>query len=271
MVFNVVWLVWNAAEGVPYSCAGLFLVVALGWGFCETATVFAQPAYKGMSYTSFGSDVLSGAPSDQSLYDLSVVGANTVALNVWWFQQTPSSTTIAEDDSRYSSTMSSIQHAIDTIHSLGMNVLLKPMVDVDDGTWRAQITPTNVNDWFASYTNFIDTFANLAQSNQNKGVTMLSVGCELNSMEQYTPAVGQCHRRRPFPLHRPTNLCRQLQCHLGRQHEQRRRIHDGPLVEQARRRRDRRLLPADEYQQSHGNPASIRLERHRQQHPNLAN
>ena len=139
-----------------------------------------------MSYTSFGSNVLSGAPSDQSLYDLSVLGTNTVALNVWWFQQTPSSTTIAEDDTRYSSTMSSIQHAIDTIHSLGMNVLLKPMVDVDDGTWRAQITPSNVNAWFASYTNFIDTFADLAQANKNNGVTMLSVGCELNSMEQYT-------------------------------------------------------------------------------------
>jgi hypothetical protein len=82
--------------------------------------------------------------------------------------------------------MSSIQHAINTIHSLGMNVLLKPMVDVDDGTWRAQITPTDVNAWFSSYTNFIDTFANLAQQNKNNGVTMLSVGCELNSMEQYT-------------------------------------------------------------------------------------
>ncbi len=35
-----------------------------------------MPAYKGMSYTSFGADVLSGAPSDQSLYDMSVIGAN---------------------------------------------------------------------------------------------------------------------------------------------------------------------------------------------------
>ncbi len=50
----------------------------------------------------------------------------------------------------------------------------------------AQITPTSVNDWFTSYTSFIDTFADLAQQNKSKGVTMLSVGCELNSMEQYT-------------------------------------------------------------------------------------
>src|SRR5262249_53620132 len=137
----------------------VFCLVLLA--FCCTA--LADPAFQGMSYTSFGANVLSGAPSDQSLYDMSVVGTNTVALNVWWFQQTPSSTTIGEDDSRYSSTMASIQHAINTIHSLGMNVLLKPMVDVDDGTWRAQITPSNVNAWFASYTNFLDNFADLAQ------------------------------------------------------------------------------------------------------------
>jgi hypothetical protein len=167
---------------------GLLSTFLFGCAFFCGNHASAQPAYKGMSYTSFGADVLSGAPSDQSLYDLSQLGTNTVALNVWWFQQTPSSTTIAEDDSRYSSTMSSVQHAIDTIHGLGMNVLLKPMVDVADSsnTWRAQITPSNVNDWFTSYTNFIDTFADLAQTNKSKGVTMLSVGCELNSMEQYT-------------------------------------------------------------------------------------
>src|SRR5262249_36929525 len=112
---------------------------------------------------------------------------NTVALNFWWFQETPSSTTIAEDDTRYSSTMSSIQHAVDTIHSLGMNVLLKPMLDVDTGLWRAQITPSNVNDWFASYTSYMNTFADFAEQNRSKGVTMLSIGCEMNSMEQYTP------------------------------------------------------------------------------------
>ena len=156
--------------------------------FCAGLTGEAQadPTYKGMSYTSFGPDVLSSTASDQSLYDLSVVGANTVALNVWWFQQTPTSTTIAEDDTRYSSTMSSIQHAVDTIHSLGMNVLLKPMLDVDDGTWRAQITPSNVNAWFSSYTSFMNTFADFAEQNRSKGVTMMSVGCEMNSMEQYT-------------------------------------------------------------------------------------
>jgi hypothetical protein len=83
--------------------------------------------------------------------------------------------------------MASVQHAINEIHSLGMNVVLKPMVDVNDGTWRGFINPasSDVNSWFSNYQSFIDGYAQLAQQNVNNGVTMLSVGCELNGMEQY--------------------------------------------------------------------------------------
>jgi len=84
------------------------------------------------------------------------------------------------DFSRYSSTVSSIEHAIDTIHGLGMKVLLKPMLDVGDGTWRAYINPSDRDLWFANYTNFLGTFADIAEA---KGVELYSIGCELNNME----------------------------------------------------------------------------------------
>ena len=48
-----------------------------------------------------------------------------------------SANSMAEDFSRYSSTMSSVAHAIDTIHGLGMKVLLKPMLDVSDARHMA--------------------------------------------------------------------------------------------------------------------------------------
>ncbi len=147
------------------------------------SSAHAVPAYKGMSYTSFGSDVLSGSASDQSLLNMSLVGTDTVALNFWWFQNSVSANSMAEDFSRYSSTRSSIEHAIDTIHGLGMKVLLKPMLDVSDanGTWRAHIDPSDKDLWFANYTNFIGSFADLAET---KGVELLSIGCELNTLEQ---------------------------------------------------------------------------------------
>ncbi len=147
------------------------------------ASAYAAPAYKGMSYTSFGSDVLSSSASDQSLFNMSLVGTDTVALNFWWFQDSVTANTMAEDLSRYSSTMSSVSHAIDTIHGLGMKVLLKPMLDVSDasGTWRAYIDPSDKDQWFANYTNFLGTFADMAKS---KGVELLSIGCEMNTLEQ---------------------------------------------------------------------------------------
>src|SRR4029453_16228423 len=36
-----------------------------------------------------------------------------------------------------------VRRAIAELHGLGLKVMLKPHVDVEDGTWRAQITPTD--------------------------------------------------------------------------------------------------------------------------------
>jgi hypothetical protein len=158
-------------------------VLAIAIAALASSCVIAAPAYKGMSYTSFGSDVLSSSASDQSLLNMSMVGTDTVALNFWWFQNSVTANSMAENLSLYSSTVSSVSHAIDTIHSLGMKVLLKPMLDVSDAnsTWRAYINPSDKDQWFANYTNFIGTFADMAQS---KGVELLSIGCEMNTLEQ---------------------------------------------------------------------------------------
>ena len=50
-----------------------------------------------------------------------------------------------------------------------------------DGTWRAYIDPSDKDQWFGNYTNFIGTFADMAQA---KGVELLSIGCEMNTLEQ---------------------------------------------------------------------------------------
>jgi Glycoside Hydrolase Family 113/Dockerin type I domain len=157
------------------------IVVAIA--LAVSHSVCAAPAYQGMSYTSFGKDVLGTSASDQSLLNLSLVGTDTVAVNFWWFQPTTAANSMAEDFARYSSTQASVAHAIDTIHNLGMKVMLKPMLDVADesGTWRAYIDPSNKTQWFANYTNFLGTFADMAQS---KGVELFSIGCEMNTLEQ---------------------------------------------------------------------------------------
>jgi hypothetical protein len=172
--------IWrNSGETTIVSSRTIFQSLVL---IATTAAIsHAAPAYEGMSYTSFGTNALATSGSDQPLLNMSVVGTDTVALNFWWFQPSVTSNSMAEDFTRYSSTMSSVSHAIDTIHSLGMKVLLKPMLDVSDGTWRAYINPSNKDQWFANYTNFLGTFADMAQ---DKGVELFSIGCEMNTMEQ---------------------------------------------------------------------------------------
>jgi T5SS/PEP-CTERM-associated repeat protein len=170
--------------------------------FSLSTSAFAVPAFKGMSYTSFNNPAdLTTAASDQSIANMKTLGVDTVALNVWWFQSDVHQNTMAPSigSAMTATYVADVQHAIDTIHAQGMKVLLKPMLDVSDGTWRAYINPSQPDTWFGydatnpfvnsgtaplagSYGAFIDTMANLAETNKDT-VKMFSIGCELNNME----------------------------------------------------------------------------------------
>jgi hypothetical protein len=150
-------------------------VLALCW---SAPGARAQTDYQGMSLFGWGNG-LANPDLSQSLYDMHSLGVDTVALNVWWRQDTNNSNTIYENVGGMSASMAQISHAIDLIHGLGMQVYLKPNVDSADGTWRAQITPSNPAAWFSSYSSYINTMADLAQA---KGVALFSVGTEMESM-----------------------------------------------------------------------------------------
>ncbi len=163
-------------------------ILSLGMCCAFQAVADAQPLYDGMSYLNFtSSGGTTGAKLDypSSVMSMQAVGVNTVALNVWDFTPSVTSTSIAANYSKYSSSDAQVIAAIDDIHAAGMNVLLKPMVDVNNGTWRGMINPSagNVNTWFTNYDSFIDHYATLGAEN---GVNLFSVGCELNDMEQYS-------------------------------------------------------------------------------------
>lgn len=68
--------------------------------------------------------------------------------------------------------------------SIGLDVILKPMVNCLDGTWRAHINFFDVDvkcepkwkDWFLSYEHFIIHYAQIAE---RTGCIMFVIGCEL--------------------------------------------------------------------------------------------
>ena len=72
-----------------------------------------------------------------------------------------------------------VRRAIDEMHALGLKVMLKPHVDVEDGTWRGQIAPTDPARWFESYGAFLEHHAAIAAE---KNVALLCIGTELVSM-----------------------------------------------------------------------------------------
>ncbi|GAC1582158.1 MAG: hypothetical protein NVS3B18_15670 [Candidatus Dormibacteria bacterium] len=70
-------------------------------------------------------------------------------------------------------------HAIRAARVRGMQVILKPYVDVSGGQWRGTIHPRSVARWFATYDRFILTYANLAEREHVNG---LVIGTEMESL-----------------------------------------------------------------------------------------
>ena len=116
---------------------------------------------------------------EQTLDNMAAIGVDHVGVNVWWFQENISSTTIAPDFSKYSASDASVASVIDTIHAHGMKVMLKPLVDLsnDPDHWRGQIVGGDT--WFngtEGYGNFITHFADIAELHN---VEIFCVGTEL--------------------------------------------------------------------------------------------
>ncbi|WP_094550500.1 glycoside hydrolase family 113 [Petroclostridium xylanilyticum] len=77
-----------------------------------------------------------------------------------------------------------LMHMIDYARTLGLKVILKPLVNVRNGTWRAHINFFDVDvpcepkwsEWFESYTNYQCHYAEIAQ---RTNCEMFIVGCEM--------------------------------------------------------------------------------------------
>jgi hypothetical protein len=113
-----------------------------------------------------------------SLDKLQDTHANYVSLVTTWYMDTYTSPTISPDPGR-THTDAEIVDAIEAIRNRGMDVMLKPHVDVMDDTWRGVIDPVDEEAWFASYTSFITHYAEIAQDN---GVELFCIGTELESL-----------------------------------------------------------------------------------------
>lgn len=123
--------------------------------------------------------------SQSKMYE---IGNNWVCLAVANYQKTYHSTDIYGDYVRTPSERD-ITVFVKNAHDRGIKVCLKPMVNTEDGVWRAHIgfPDLHMGDmdyywklWFTSYKHFILNYAELAQELKCE---MLCIGCEMIGTE----------------------------------------------------------------------------------------
>ena len=105
-------------------------------------------------------------------------GTELVALTPTWYMDTADSSAISADPAK-TSTDASVLAAARQAEELGLDVMIKPHVDVRDGTFRGEIQPADRAAWFADYQAIVDRYATLAE---RAGAQTFVVGTELTSM-----------------------------------------------------------------------------------------
>lgn len=156
-----------------------------GCGSASSPTTPASPAapagrfdYSGVTHVSWWHDEYGYPAASAARRALADTGAGWSGLLTTWYMQDRTANQIRPLADR-SNTDDVVRRAIAELHALGLKVMLKPHVDVEDGSWRAQIAPRDPALWFESYAAFLDHHAELAAAER---VEMLVVGTELASM-----------------------------------------------------------------------------------------
>ena len=136
---------------------------------------------RGFTLVAWSQDAYLQPTTAETLRQMKKDGCEWVSILVTWYQNAIDSTTI--EPLEFTPTDAAIIQAINTAHSLGMNVVLKPHVDILTGDWRGDITFSDEagwQAWFASYNQFLGHYLDLAQANN---VQTVIIGTELMGTE----------------------------------------------------------------------------------------
>src|SRR5437773_1422484 len=183
------------------SLALLALALASGIiGTPRAAAVGQLPAdwIKGVNMIGYAPDPYKVENLPAAIASWKATGANSIAFAPRWFMDNPYVNTLAPAPELGSPSDESLIAAIQEAHRQGLRVMLRPYIDIKDGSWRANIAPADLNAWFANYTAFIDHYLDIAKQ---QNVEEFTLGVELINMTvpqnapQWIALIGQARGR----------------------------------------------------------------------------
>lgn len=157
---------------LPGAQAGLTLVRA-------DESFLAPGVQRGFNVTAFTPLGFSGVAATGALRSLAATGTTHAAFVPTWYQPTISSDTVAPDAGK-TVTDASLIAGLTAAKAAGLQVVVKPHVDVADGTFRGLIRPADYDVWFASYQAMLLHYAAIAQA---AGAPLFVIGDELTGVQ----------------------------------------------------------------------------------------
>jgi hypothetical protein len=150
---------------------------------------------RGANVTAYSPGALGSGQADAALQSLRAQGADEVVFPVLWFMADKTSTEIAPKADQTPSD-DSLFAAVRRARALGMRTAIAPHINVDDGTFRGQIAPSDRTAWYAGYRTMLEHYASVAQ---RANADLLVVGSELASMtkdtDQWTSLIADARKR----------------------------------------------------------------------------
>ncbi len=144
----------------------------------------------GVNITANAAADLLDAGSDAGIQTAAQERETSIEIVPTWYMTTATSSAIDPDPVRTPSDASVI-HAATTAMGLGLRVLLKPQLDVLDGTYRGRLDPADRSAWFTAYRTMLIHYATMARQLSLPG---LVVGVELGSMVDRAGDTGRWER-----------------------------------------------------------------------------
>jgi hypothetical protein len=154
------------------------VVVVLGLLVFSNSIAQASWEDKMRGYTIFPTSPDSYSDDDfhQTVDNLKSMGADTVSLIVPWYQENVNSNT--QHRGWNTASDEALKDGMQYINNKGLKVSLLVHADVDDGTWRAKINPSDRDQWFDSMGNIIKKYAKDFAALYD--ATLFSVGTEMH-------------------------------------------------------------------------------------------